>query len=159
MPTSERQRIANVENARKSTGPRTPVGKQIASRNSIKHGAFGKNLLWQGEDPTEYSELVSELHESLRPVGRLEIELVEKIAAAMWRQRRLIHWEQVEAYWKALEVRGQPDKGTSLLDFQTQENLAKYHTIFDSQIFKTLRALRQTQRWRLETIETVSIDD
>jgi hypothetical protein len=31
---------ANRKNALKSTGPKTPVGKAVASRNAVNHGIF-----------------------------------------------------------------------------------------------------------------------
>ena len=36
--TSERKILANRQNARKSTGPRTTTGKSRASRNAVRHG-------------------------------------------------------------------------------------------------------------------------
>lgn len=36
--TSERQIAANQRNARKSTGPRSPAGKDRAAKNALKHG-------------------------------------------------------------------------------------------------------------------------
>ncbi len=36
-PVSKRRLAANRQNARKSTGPRTPTGKARSARNSLKH--------------------------------------------------------------------------------------------------------------------------
>ena len=36
--TSPRQLQANRANARKSTGPRSAIGKQVAARNAVRHG-------------------------------------------------------------------------------------------------------------------------
>ena len=35
----------------KATGPRTDLGKQVASRNATKHGVFSKVVLLKGESP------------------------------------------------------------------------------------------------------------
>ncbi len=40
MPVSERKLIANRLNAKKSTGPKTPLGKLRSSRNSMTHGHY-----------------------------------------------------------------------------------------------------------------------
>jgi hypothetical protein len=36
------QHEANAENALLSTGPRTPIGKQLVAKNAITHGIFAK---------------------------------------------------------------------------------------------------------------------
>ncbi|MHC4331688.1 MAG: hypothetical protein ACYSWW_26580 [Planctomycetota bacterium] len=38
--STEAQVNANRENAKKSTGPRTPEGKTAVSQNAVKHGLF-----------------------------------------------------------------------------------------------------------------------
>ena len=38
MSTSEKQLIANRQNAQKSTGPKTEAGKKKSSQNAVKHG-------------------------------------------------------------------------------------------------------------------------
>jgi hypothetical protein len=42
--TSERQLAANRQNALKSTGPRTPAGRAIASLNAARHGLYAPIL-------------------------------------------------------------------------------------------------------------------
>jgi len=42
MPVSERKLIALRQNALKSTGPKTPLGKFRSSRNALKHGLYAK---------------------------------------------------------------------------------------------------------------------
>jgi len=50
--TSERQVEANRQNAKKSTGPRTPAGKAVVALNGMKHGLLSRESLvksgWQG---------------------------------------------------------------------------------------------------------------
>ena len=43
--TTDRQREANRRNADKSTGPRTPEGKETVSRNAIKHGLLSQRVV------------------------------------------------------------------------------------------------------------------
>ena len=56
---------ANRKNAEKSTGPRTAEGKEIVSRNALKHGLFSRYLLLDDEDPAEYQALLDDLHAEL----------------------------------------------------------------------------------------------
>ena len=48
--TSAAQMDANRSNAQKSTGPRTPEGKETASQNALKHGLFAREGAIRGED-------------------------------------------------------------------------------------------------------------
>ena len=88
--TSKAQVIANQQNAKKSTGPTSVEGKREVSANRITHGILSTKLLLVGEDGQDYQALLGDLQVQLRPVGVLELSLVEKIAVTLWRQRRLV---------------------------------------------------------------------
>src|SRR5213592_2233104 len=94
---SSRKDEANRRNARKSTGPRTPIGKKRVSRNALRHGFYSKWLLVQHQDANEsqaeYDELNAAIHEHYQPVGWLEERWVETIAVWSWRLRRVIRYE------------------------------------------------------------------
>jgi hypothetical protein len=68
-------------------------GKRVSSGNARSHGILSRELLLPSEDPAEFNQLLDELASELRPVGTLEHTLVERIAIAMWRQRRLVRAE------------------------------------------------------------------
>jgi hypothetical protein len=87
--TSEKQVLANKENAKKSTGPKSEDGKIQTAGNAIKHGILSQRLILPGEDQQDFIHLQDDLRLSLRPVGALELILVEKIAAVIWKQKRL----------------------------------------------------------------------
>jgi hypothetical protein len=93
MGVSKRQLTANRENAKNSTGPKSKNGQAVASLNASRHGLFSSRLLLEGEDPAEFHELLADLQATLRPVGAVELGLVERIAVTMWRQRRLVRAE------------------------------------------------------------------
>ena len=88
--TSNAQVRANQQNAQKSTGPKSLDGKQKVGSNRITHGILSTKLLLAGEDGKDFQALLGDLQVQLRPVGVLELSLVEKIAVALWRQRRLV---------------------------------------------------------------------
>jgi hypothetical protein len=93
MVTSLKQIDANRRNALLSTGPSSSEGKEVVSRNAVKHGILSRSLLLDDESPEEYQALVIELQNNLQPHGVLEFTLVEKIAIALWRQKRLVRAE------------------------------------------------------------------
>lgn len=98
--TSTRQKEANGRNAVLSTGPVTPAGKAVVSKNAVKHGIFANDLVINNgdgrENELEYHALFDDLQKDLAPVGRMEKMLVEKIAINYWRLRRLIRYETGE---------------------------------------------------------------
>lgn len=81
MTTSVAKIAANRNNAAKSTGPLTVVGKRAVGRNAIKHGIFAKELVLPHEDPEAYQDLLNQLGDELQPQGVIEQVLVERIRA------------------------------------------------------------------------------
>ena len=93
MSTTEQRLAANRTNALCSTGPVTPAGKAIASQNATRHGLLSAKLLLEDEDAGDYQMMLTDLCRSVRPVGALELSLVERIGVTLWRQRRLVQAE------------------------------------------------------------------
>ena len=84
---SQRQIAANRRNAVKSTGPKTPEGTQIVSKNATKHRLFIDGLL-PDEDPELFAQVKAATFNEFRPEGVIECSLVERIAREIWRTRR-----------------------------------------------------------------------
>jgi hypothetical protein len=97
MKTTDKQIAANRRNAAHSTGPVTPSGKAIASRNALKHGLLAKEILVDAgegaESQEEFDAVLLDLKDQFDPQGPLEEMLVEKIAVAYWRLRRAHRYE------------------------------------------------------------------
>ena len=85
MVTSSRRTLANQRNAIKSTGPLTTAGKASSSANAIQHGILSRHLILPGEDKEDYEALLNQLLMEQKPVGTLEMSLVERMAIALWR--------------------------------------------------------------------------
>jgi hypothetical protein len=77
------------ENARKSTGPRTPEGKSRAAQNALTHGAFAQNLLLPHEDKEHFAQHYCTMLKSLHPANALQTFLAQRIIALTWRLNRL----------------------------------------------------------------------
>ena len=88
MRTKEQIR-ASRENAKKSTGPRTPEGKARSSKNALKHGLLSQDAVIPGEDPAEFDRHLTLYEDTYLPHNCIERELVRQIADAAWRMRRL----------------------------------------------------------------------
>jgi hypothetical protein len=79
---------ANRANARKSTGPRTPEGKERASRNAVKHGLLAREAVIPGEDPEEFEAYRQWMLAELDPTGPMEEILAGRVVGLSWRLRR-----------------------------------------------------------------------
>jgi hypothetical protein len=84
---TEAQMNANRQNAKKSTGPRTPEGKNISSRNSLVHGMTSGKFLPPDGDPKEFLQLQSQFRDRFKPFDEAEDALVERMVAAEFKMR------------------------------------------------------------------------
>jgi hypothetical protein len=95
--STDAQRAANRRNSKKSTGPRSPEGKDAVRFNPLRHGLAGRHIIVNTGDGAESAEghdaLVEELRESLQAEGRMELTLVEKIAFAHLQWQRATRLE------------------------------------------------------------------
>jgi hypothetical protein len=101
--TSDKKKEANRRNARKSTGPRTPEGKDAVRLNALKHGLLSQEVLLPGEDDEALRELGERLGAELQAAGELENLLVDRITAALWRLRPLGRVEAGIFVWEHYE--------------------------------------------------------
>lgn len=87
--TSQARIDANRRNAQKSTGPRTPEGKERSKRNHTSHGFFCANLVLPGEDFWCFEYLREHLIDDYRPQNHAELLVVDRIVIASWKLSRL----------------------------------------------------------------------
>ncbi len=80
---------ANRANAILSTGPRTAEGKAHSSINALKTALTGRTVLLPSDDAEAYQQHVERYFDEFEPIGVRESELVQSIADANWRLRRI----------------------------------------------------------------------
>lgn len=88
------QILANRQNARFSTGPRTAAGIESSRHNATRHGLTGKQVVIKGEDPAEYDAFRSTMLQDLDPANEVEAVLAEEIIQSHWRLQRARRMEQ-----------------------------------------------------------------
>ena len=91
--TPEKSTTARINGA-KSHGPVTSEGLTRSSRNALRHGLTAPALaavspVLPTESAANYQTLLNSYLSEFSPIGLLEMELVETMAAARWRLRRV----------------------------------------------------------------------
>ena len=137
--TTPKRILANRQNALLSTGPNTPPGKLISSRNATKHGFYSTSVLLPDEDPDELFRLARRLVSAYAPCGVLEEEQVRTIIETHWQLRRtnLVDSElfQIYGFYKG-ENRG---VGTAFAQDATQGNAFTKLIRYQSHLLRTLK--------------------
>lgn len=150
--TTEKQQLANLQNAQRSTGPTTVEGKIRSSKNATKHGLLSKDLVVSGEKISEYQAFRQNLIETFQPQGTMEILLVEKIACLAWRQRRAIQAES-SLFHKGLSNEWNRKNLESFFqgrDGDCLQNLSRYEANIEKNFYRALHQLKELQKARKE---------
>ena len=96
-------------NGAKSNGPITAEGKAISAQNSLKHGLTSSRVVLPHESQEAYDKLEASLINRFKPADDLESELVQEMAAARWRLRRI---EAMEAALFKKAIKQHEEAGT-----------------------------------------------
>ncbi len=152
---SQRQLDANRRNAQLSTGPRTPEGRAAVSLNALRHGLTAQIAVLPNENPEEFRELRDAFFDEYHPAGPTETLLVEQLATAAWRLRRVRALETGLFNIRISDLR--EDKSDPPLDPRARafaydtsgsrsiETLSRYETRTERSFY---RALHELQRLR-----------
>jgi hypothetical protein len=102
--TTAKKAAANRRNALQSTGPRTPEGKALTSKNATRHGVLSALAVVPGlEKAADWEAHHAGVLASLAPAGPLEKLLAERVALGAWRLLRVARYER-EAVAISLET-------------------------------------------------------
>lgn len=157
--SSELRIAASRANGAKSRGPITPEGKLASSRNSLRHGLRSQTVLLDDESSEAFTELLAAMKEEHQAETPTEQSLIETMAVARWRQRRV--WS-METAGLAHEIRhpefldGEDTATLAFIAFRkltdetrALELLGRYEARYDRQFrgaLKTLLTLRAEQK-------------
>ena len=141
--TSERQRAANRRNAQLSTGPRTPEGRAISSRNSQQHGVLSQRVTTDVEENEIYERMLNSLMEEYGPRSETEILLVERLANLFWRERRLIQTERSQLSLQQSDIYAASMAKDHSLTLTDQLLIGRYQTMLTNQINITIAHIKR----------------
>ncbi len=156
-PRTQAQIEASRSNGARGRGPATAEGKAASSQNAAKHGlrAAGFALL-PDEDADAFEALRARLVEEHEPRGAVEEALVEGLALALWRMRRVEALE-VEALTSARERRPSPAYAGGYNPFspalwspERLNTILRYRAQLERTLHRTLKALAERRAARAE---------
>jgi hypothetical protein len=141
-----------------------PKPRDPRALNAYRHGLTGQVLILTPEDEIAYKAHCQNIHESLAPVGGMEIELVQEIADDRW---RLKHASALDNNINALGLT-EPDTITAhhpeidaafakariwLGDPKNRTLLSLYEQRIKRKELQTIALLRQLQQERREAFQ------
>ena len=85
---------ANRQNAQKSTGPKTPEGREAVRFNALTYGLRTRETIIPTENAKEYSDLWDELDAEWQPQTRTERLYMETMVTSQWLLKRIAESEQ-----------------------------------------------------------------
>ena len=141
--TSERQRAANRRNAQRSTGPRSPEGREISSRNSQQHGVLSQRVTTDVEENEIYERMLNSFMAEYGPRSETEILLVERLANLFWRERRLIQTERSQLSLQQDDVFAAAKAKDQSLTLTDQLLIGRYQTMLTNQINITIAQIER----------------
>lgn len=130
-------------------GPKTAAGKARIAMNAITHGIASTRLVVPGECSTEWETYRRSIVDALAPAGPLETALAERVAAAIWRLRRVTTYEEA-----AIQERAQLETASArllphpldidkIIRFEAHLARQLYQALHE---FESMRAERRGQR-------------
>ena len=139
----------NRLNAQKSTGPRTPEGKQKSSLNALRHGLTSQFAVIPGEDHELYQIHLQAFLDEYDPQSVTELHLVRSLAELAWRIDRVASLEadllRVPAEQEAIQDTVTLVKARDIL-MRALSNLSLHGHRLSRQFAKTRTELLEIQK-------------
>ncbi|MBM3762137.1 MAG: hypothetical protein FJW36_18045 [Acidobacteria bacterium] len=147
--STKAQILANIQNAQKSTGPRTDQGKQQSAKNSLRHGlnASADSLFAANpQEQAQYKALREQLFQQIVPFGPAEEVVFEQYAFSTFQALRAQRFEaDAQDRWLA-----NPENQTFFLQM---ERLIKQGALYERRAHKAFKQLSQLQLDRFAAVE------
>lgn len=110
--TSERKRVANRQNAKRSTGPKSETGKRVAALNAIRHGLSS-------------SAAVSALSPEIFKLQELIQEEIDDPEGSRLIAQKILEYERTEVYQRQVALKEASGKDGYIDEAAVSEFAAK----------------------------------
>lgn len=158
MTISDKQLEANRKNALLG-GVKTEEGKAVSRLNALKHGLLSEVILLPEEDEKALLELGKRTRTELKPVGELELSLVDRIISNLWRLRRALKAEKEMMYEDchpkiSFPLDGEDGKNLGeafsydFANYDTYGKFIRYEASIERGLYKALHELQRLQAIR-----------
>lgn len=154
----------------KSTIPEGPLN---LNEDDARHYFFSREILLEEEKSCELNELRNKLVKELKPSDEIELLIVDRLISSVWRLKRCLKIESqtieyntscIQEYEQGfLRTRKRATKELTQLkalkmmqNINKGEELSKYETMLEIQIYKALRELDKYRRRELRYEKKVS---
>ena len=122
--------------------------------NALKHGLLCKEVLLRNEDAETLTNLSNSLYEEIKPVGTLEVILLERVIVNLWRLKRIIYVErdtmEYERIAKDIYFRDKDlETSRDMIENDTVDKVLRYETSIEKGLYKALHELERLQTKRL----------
>lgn len=183
--TSAKEKVDKIMNTIvESTGTHTLVktetmkstiseGPSNLNPDDARHYIFSREILLEEEKSCELNELRNKLVKELKPSDEIELLLVDRLISSVWRLKRCLKIESqtieyntscIQEYEQGfLRTRKRSTKELTQLkalkmmqNINKGEELSKYETMLEIQIYKALRELDKYRRRELRYEKKVS---
>jgi len=138
MIVSEKQQQANRQNARHSTGPKTPEGKAAIRFNALTYGLRTRATILPDENAADYSRLWDELEAQWQPQNRTERCYLETMVTSQWLLARVAESEKKVYMFIAF---GEPQ-------FRMLAQVAKQRAQLERSFRTAIEDMKQSQKER-----------
>jgi hypothetical protein len=158
--SSARRIAASRANGAKSRGPVTAEGKMRSSQNALKHGLASATIVLTTEDWPNYLACRDAYIRRFQPADDIELDLVEEMVAARWRQQRMWAVESAALDDQLDAQRADVDQTYTLITPDVRTALAfvkladesralalinRYESRYSRQFYRALKALKELQ--------------
>jgi hypothetical protein len=135
------QIAANRENAKLSTGPQSPAGKEASSQNALRHGLTAQGFIVLPGQEEEFDAVRTGLRKNLLPLGELQEAFFTRIVECTWNLHRC---RLAEA---ALYAQSEDQTIDPFLndDDKRLDRIRKYARQYENSLAKNLRELGRIQ--------------
>jgi hypothetical protein len=162
MSTSA-QILANRQNAAHSTGPKSPEGKEVSSRNATRHGLAGVFTVLPHENPEDFTALAARLRDEFQPDTENEEFLVDQMIQSRCRLLRIQRLEALAFEQILTEPGGNADPDARILaaicaSGNALDKLRRYASAAERAYYKALREF-QNCRAKSQKSESKAVEN